>query len=34
MPASDARDWNEIEAWAEAIAVALEPRELAARPNG
>jgi menaquinone-dependent protoporphyrinogen oxidase len=34
MPASDARDWNEIEAWAEAIGVALEPRELAARPNG
>jgi len=34
MPVSDARDWNEIEAWAKTIAVALEPRELVARPNG
>jgi menaquinone-dependent protoporphyrinogen oxidase len=34
MPASDARDWNGIEAWAKTIAVALEPRELVARPNG
>ena len=34
MPASDARDLNGIEAWAKTIAVALEPRELVARPNG
>lgn len=34
MPASDARDWNKIEAWAKTIEVALEPRELVAGPNG
>ena len=34
MPVSDARDWNKIEAWAKTVAVALEPRELVAGPNG
>jgi menaquinone-dependent protoporphyrinogen IX oxidase len=34
MPASDARDWNEIEGWAEAIAaIALEPQKLANLPG-
>jgi hypothetical protein len=30
MPASDARDWTEIEAWADRVAAALAAREPAA----
>jgi menaquinone-dependent protoporphyrinogen oxidase len=31
MPASDARDWDAIEAWADEVGTVLEPRELACR---
>jgi hypothetical protein len=30
MPASDARDWAAIEAWAEEVAARIGPREMAA----
>jgi menaquinone-dependent protoporphyrinogen IX oxidase len=30
-PASDARDWDAIDKWADEVAAALEPRNLAGR---
>jgi menaquinone-dependent protoporphyrinogen oxidase len=33
LPASDARDWGAIDNWADEVATAFEPRELAGRES-